>query len=141
VGEGVGANPPGCARRVGCGPDGLLQAAFVQVVAADDAAARVYGKPVGRRDILPDPLVGIGVFALQGVGQIDRVVTFGRVLFVRPLDDAQMILQGDSEAFGQHGHPVFFSLAVADEDDGLGKVQVLDAQAQAFHPPQAGTAE
>jgi hypothetical protein len=28
VAEGVGANPLGYSRRLGCGPDGLLQAAF-----------------------------------------------------------------------------------------------------------------
>jgi hypothetical protein len=73
--------------------------------------------------------------------EADRAVTFGQVFFVRPLDDAQMILKGDDETFGQHGQPVFFSLAVADEDDALGKVQVLDARAQAFQQPQAGTVE
>jgi hypothetical protein len=106
---------------------GLLQAAFVHVVAADDAASRVYGKPVGRKDILPDPLpLCVGILAVQGVGQVDGAVAFGQVLLVRPFDEAQMVLEGDDEGFGQHGHPVFFSLAVADEDDALGKVQVLD---------------
>jgi hypothetical protein len=41
--EGMGANPLGDARRLGRSPDGLLQAAFVQVVAAHNATAGVYG--------------------------------------------------------------------------------------------------
>jgi hypothetical protein len=41
--EGGGANPLGDARRPGRSPDGLLQAAFVQVVAAHNATTGVYG--------------------------------------------------------------------------------------------------
>jgi len=42
VAEGVGTNPFGDFRRLGCGAHGFLQAAFVNVVAADDAAAQVH---------------------------------------------------------------------------------------------------
>ena len=41
--EGVRANPLGDARLPGRSPDGLLQAALVQVVAAHNATAGVYG--------------------------------------------------------------------------------------------------
>jgi hypothetical protein len=51
--EDVGTNPFGNSRRLGCGAHGFLQAAFVDVVAADDVAARVYRKAIGRKDILP----------------------------------------------------------------------------------------
>ena len=52
VAEGVGTNPFGDFRRLGCGAHGFLQAAFVNVVAADDAAARVHRKAIGGKDVL-----------------------------------------------------------------------------------------
>jgi hypothetical protein len=51
--EDVGTDPFGNSRRLGCGAHGFLQAAFVDVVAADDVAARVYRKAISRKDILP----------------------------------------------------------------------------------------
>ena len=42
----------------------------MQVMAADDTAAWVYRKTLGRKDVLPDPLsLRVGIFAFQGVGQ------------------------------------------------------------------------
>ena len=40
VAEGVGTNPFGDSRRLGCGAHGFLQAAFVDVVAAERFASR-----------------------------------------------------------------------------------------------------
>lgn len=109
VAEGVGGDPFGNAGRPGCGPHGFLQAAFpsaplrtgVDVVAMDQALtpspsprgrgerARIHRKPGSRKDVLPDPLfVGVGVFARQGIGQIDCAVALGQVFFVGPFDDA-----------------------------------------------------
>jgi hypothetical protein len=62
-------------------------------------------------------------------------------LFVRPPDEAQMLLERQDQALGQHGDAVFFPFAVADEDGPLGKVNVLDAQAQALHEAQASAVE
>jgi len=63
--------------------------------------------------------VGIGVFTLQGIGQVDGSEASGQVLFVQALDGPQMVLERCDEAFGQHRHPVFFPLAVADDDRPL----------------------
>lgn len=47
----------------------FLDAAFVEVVAADDAGTRVNGEAVGGEDVLPDPLAsGVGVFFGESVG-------------------------------------------------------------------------
>ncbi len=65
--EGMGCDAFGDAGGACCFPDGLLEAAFVGVVAAHDltpgpsprgrgAQARVNGKAVGGKDVLPDPL-------------------------------------------------------------------------------------
>ena len=45
----------------------------------------------------------------------------------------QMVLEGRDQALRKHRHPVFFSLAIADEDLMLGKVHVFDAQAHTLH--------
>jgi hypothetical protein len=50
--EDVGTNPFGNSRRLGCCAHGFLQAAFVDVVAADDVAARIYQKAIGGKDVL-----------------------------------------------------------------------------------------
>ena len=67
--------------------DRLLQAAFVHVVAANGVAAGVDREPFGGEDILPAPLGGgMGIFAAQGVGQIDCAMTLGQVLVVQPFN-------------------------------------------------------
>ena len=57
VAEGVGADPFGDSRRLGCSAHGFLQATFVNMVAADDAAAWIYRKAIelsaSRRDCPP----------------------------------------------------------------------------------------
>ncbi len=91
--EGVAGGALVDPRQLGCFPDGLLQTTLVYVVAAHDATARVHRQPPRRKDLLPDPLlVGVGVLAFQGVGQIDRAVAFGQILLMQALDAPQMVL-------------------------------------------------
>jgi hypothetical protein len=45
----------------------------MEVVAASDTGARASGGMIGGEDILPDPFsAGMGVFALQGRGEVDE---------------------------------------------------------------------
>ncbi len=72
VAEGVGTDGFDDPGGFGSGAHGLLHGTFVEVVAAQEAAAGIFGYPVGREDILPPPLrAGVGVFARQRVGEID----------------------------------------------------------------------
>ncbi|OGO18827.1 MAG: hypothetical protein A2Z14_00395 [Chloroflexi bacterium RBG_16_48_8] len=124
--EGMGADRLGEAGPSGGFADGLLQTALIQVVAAHDAAARVYGKPSCRKDVLPDPFtVGIGVFALQGVGQVDRAVPLFQVFFMQALDALEVLLKRGAEAIGQHGHAVLRPFAVANGDGAIVEIQIL----------------
>jgi hypothetical protein len=69
VAEGVRADRLDDARQAGRLLDRFLQTALAQVVAARDAAARVFREALGGEDALPAPLlVGIGVLAGQGIG-------------------------------------------------------------------------
>ena len=68
------------------GAHGFLQTAFIQVMAALDARAGVRRAAFGGKHLLPAPFtVGVGIFALQRVRQIDRAVAlreiFGMELF------------------------------------------------------------
>jgi hypothetical protein len=95
-----------------CGlPDGALQAAFVQVVAADltpgpsprgrGGRAGINGEAVGGEDVLPEPFVaGVGEFSLQRIGKVNGAVAFGQVFFVQALDALQVLLERFDEAVG-----------------------------------------
>ena len=75
------------------------------------------------------------------MGQVDCAEALGQILLVRPFDDAQMVLEGDDETFGQYGHSISCPLAVTDGDSAVVEIQVLDPQTQALHQPQAGAIE
>jgi hypothetical protein len=74
---------------------------------------------------LPKPFAGgIGVFALQGIGQPDFAIAFGQIVLMQLSDPEQVSLQGFDELHGEHGDAVFLSFAIADDDLALGEVQV-----------------
>jgi len=128
--------------QAGCLPDGFLQPALVQVMAAHDAAAGVRRQPLRRKDVLPGPLlVGVGVFALQGLGQVDCAIAPGQVVLVQQFHVLEMLLEWRDEAVGQHRYPVLQAHDVADDDGAAVELEVLDAQAQALHQPQAAAVE
>lgn len=81
-------------------------------------------------DVLhPHPnLAGIGAFALQGAGQIDRAVASIQVFLMQASYARQELLERGDEAARQHRDPVQFAIAVADDDDSLGKVEIVDPQ-------------
>ncbi len=56
-------------------------------------------------------------------------------------DNTQMVLERNNKALGKHSDAVLHALTVADDDQVLGKVHVLDPQADAFHQAEARTIE
>jgi hypothetical protein len=67
--QGVWGNMFGDFGLEGGAADGLLQAAFIAVMATNQLAARVNREPVSWEGILPESFFGrIGVFAGQGIG-------------------------------------------------------------------------
>ena len=91
---------------------------------------------------MPSPLpVGMRVLVLQGIGEGTGAIAFGQVLLAPALHPLQEHLQRGDEAVGRHGHPVFHALTVTHDDRPLSEVEVLDAQPQALHQPQAGAGE
>jgi len=124
-------------------PNGLLQAAFVHMMATNDSGgARVGGEAVGGEDILPAPFaIGIGVFSFQGEGQVDGPITFFEVGSMELFHPRQMRLEGFNELVGQDRYPIFHPFAFADEDLMLGEVQIFDSQADTFHQTQTASVE
>jgi len=93
VAEGMGSDVLLDASELSRFADGLLEAALVEVVPAGDPCARVFGKGGGREHILPDPLaVGVGIFACQGIREVDPTVALGQVPLVNELDTLEMLL-------------------------------------------------
>ena len=71
----------------------LLQTAFIQVLAALDARAGIHRAACGGKHLLPAPLpVGVGIFALQCVRQIDRAVAFREIFGMELFHPHQVLL-------------------------------------------------
>jgi len=123
--EGVGTDGLGDANGFGGSVDGALDAALVQVVATHGVRTRVHREAVGGEDVLPDPFAaGVGVFAVQGVGQINGAQVFGEILVMEALDALQMLLEGCNQAVGQHRDVVLLAFTIAHSDRAIGKVAV-----------------
>ena len=146
-GEGVpqhmGGDVFGDACFAGGLTDGFLDAAGVQVVAAEQAAARVGGEVFGGEEVLPFPTACRGgVFAFQSVGEGDPlpagVFQVAGVNAARPLNlDFEVGLEG----FGEQGGAVFVAFAAAHEDVVVFEVDILDAEAEGFGEAQPAAVE
>ena len=72
--------------------DGFLEGSFVDVVTLDDAGVGVFGKVGSGEDVLPDPFaMGVGVFFVEGVGEVDCAKAFGKVLPVGGLHSQEVL--------------------------------------------------
>lgn len=54
-------------------------------------------------------------------------------------DVFEMVVKSWNERFGKDGGTVILALAVANDDLVIAKVNILDAQAQAFHEAQSAS--
>jgi hypothetical protein len=140
--QGVAADGFLDASLAGGATDLLLQAGFVHVVAAEDAAARIPRQSIRRENVLPLPLErGAGVFPFQGVGKEDGAEAAGKVGVVNAADPFELFPERRDEQFGKHGDAVLGALAVADDDPMQIEIQVFDPQTVDFHQAQAAAVE
>lgn len=56
---------------------------------------------------------------------------------MQPANSVQVGSKRLDERSGEHGHPIFLALRVANDNLPILKVQILDAQAQAFEQAKA----
>ena len=88
------------------------------------------GEALGGKDVLPTPFaVGVGVFAFQGVGEIDGTVAAVQVMQMDQFDALEVLPEWFNEAFREHRDAVYFAFATAHGDLAIGKINVLDPQA------------
>ena len=92
--------------------------------------------------IRPDELTGrIGVLSFQRVGEIDLPVPGGQVLLVEQTRSLYLAAPLREDRFGKRDDAVLLALAIPDGAGAVCKIHVLDVQADALHPAQAGAVE
>ena len=70
-----------------------LEHLFVGMMPPDDASARVASEPGGRKHVLPSPVaIGMGIFTLQSVGEIDGPMACLQITRVQVFDALEMLL-------------------------------------------------
>ena len=121
---------------------GALQAGGAEVMPGEAAGARIASEAAGGEDELPAP-VGGRVEGLLGesVGQGDGAQAEFEVGLVQLADVEQVIGEGGDEAFGEDRDAVLQPLAIADGNLKEVEIEVLDAQAQAFHQAQTAAVQ
>ena len=142
VAEGVGCDMLLDAGGFGSGANGFLEEGFVDVVAHGFFGGGVNGESRGGEEVLPCGFAGgFGVFAGEGVGEVDFAESVAEVGLVEALDGLYLALEGGDEGVGEDGGAVVLPFSVADGDDAVAEVDVFDAQADAFHEAEAGAVE
>jgi hypothetical protein len=87
-----------------------------------------------RKDIWPVPgFPCMCIFACKGIRQVDLTVACQEILCMQQLNLGQVSLQGFGERARQHGYTILPSFAIAHSNLMIGKIEVFDAQAHAFH--------
>ena len=120
--------------------DRILQIALREVVPAFFAGARIDRNFIGRKNVLPDPFAGrFRVLAMEGVAQVNGAATPREVLLVELFDAGQVRLKRMDEAIREDRDPLPHSLAFADGDLAVTKIDVFDSQAEALEKAEAAS--
>jgi hypothetical protein len=115
-----------------CGGNGLLYSALhgrlAEVVASGLARAGVRRGITGGEHVLPGPLPrSIGIFVLQGIGEIDLAESGGKVLLMPSVCVQELTAQRLHQARREQGDSILRTLAVAYYDLAALEFDVLDA--------------
>ena len=122
--------------------EAALEGIFQEVVAGVFFGARVCAEFGGREDELPGPFTrGVGVFAGEGFGHVDLPDTGDEVLAVFFAEGGEVGLEAGFEGLGERDEAVFAAFGVVDGNGAVAEVDVLYAEAKAFHDAEAGAVE
>jgi hypothetical protein len=134
----VGADGLVDSGLAGSGVDGALQHRFMEVKALRRAKARVPADPRRRKNPLPSPLpIGVWVLLRQCVRELHASQTLFQITLVDPADAIQMDRERLLDCTWKHGDAVLVALALPNQDLVAMELDILDAQGQALHQPQA----
>ncbi len=107
----------------------------------DDKGTGVYREVMGGEDVLPFPGSSCSrVFARQSWRHGDRNVKVNLIKAADPLQVGAEALEKPL-LVREKGHAIAVGLGVANGDESVLEVEVLDAQAQSFEQPQAAAVE
>jgi hypothetical protein len=119
-----------------------LKSAVRQVVALDQAAARIGGQLCLREEPKPRPTrTGAGVFALQSAGHMNPGMAGVPIRRPQNVGAGELLFQRARQGRRQHHRPVFIPLALAHHQGHALEINVLHPQAQAFHQAHARAVE
>ena len=139
--QGMGGGTFGHACGTDGGVDGLLDTAGVEVMTLDDKGTGVYREVTGGEDVLPFPGSSCSrVFARQRWRHGDRNVKVNLIKAADPLQVGAEALEKPLLVW-EEGHAIAVGLGVANGDESVLDVEVLDAQEQSFEQSQAAAVE
>src|SRR5262249_42782101 len=134
--------PPLDAGAVNRVRHGTGEDAFVDVVTAELAAARIMRQlRRGEQELPAELLGGTGEFAVQGIGERNACDAAGEVAVVQGTTEGELTIQVCSQGVGQHDDTILAALAVPDDDLVALEVEVVDAQSAAFGAAETGAVE
>ena len=114
----------------------------MEVVTRMAAGPRMSAEFGGGEDELPGPFTrGVGVFAGEGFRHVDLTDAGDEVLAVFFTEGSEVGLEAGFEGLGERDEAVFAAFGVVDGDGAVAEVDVLDAEAKAFHDAEAGAVE
>lgn len=92
--------------------------------------------------VLPDEFGrGIGVFCMEGAGEIHLPAVDSHIFFMKEADLFDLALEIGQNDVGQGSDAVLFALAIAHGNGPVVEIHILDAQADTFHETQTRTIE
>lgn len=126
--------------------DGALECALerllVDVMTADQAGARIDRDRVLRERPEPGPRgAGARVFAIECIGHEDAAAAGAAVVGPQQARFRELLAKGRHERGGQHDDAILGALPFAHDDGVALEIDVLHAQAKAFHDAHSGAVE
>ena len=133
VPERVTGRQLGDATRLNGISEGALHGALVQMMPTVMPRRTMNVQAARGKDPLPLPLTpGVGVFADEGVRQLDPTRANSHVRIVLTLDPLQVLVQRGPHPRREHGDAVSVPLPRADPNLTPLEVEILDAEAERF---------
>jgi hypothetical protein len=117
--------------------DGFLHYRFMNMMAACNASALIFGKVGCGKDILPDPFpVCIQVLVLERIRKVDCSKAIEQILLMDDLYMFKVNPQVLDDRVRQYGETVVLSFSIADDDLMVVEVYIFYPQAHGLHHPQ-----
>src|SRR5258708_31994909 len=103
-------------------------------MATDDAGARIRRSAGGRKNVLPRPFAPRGrIFARQCKRKPDLTESVLDIEAMQLAHALELRIEAAHDASRQHRHAILEAFAIADHYFAARKIDVLHAQADAFH--------